>query len=101
MAMANHEEEARPLLSGTPAVADEKLPKPTPPVAASAPLVKANPAPWTADGLPVSHGSVIGEPAARAQWDSSLFACLGRNDEFCSSDLEVCTFSILLPCGSI
>ncbi|XP_039132423.1 cell number regulator 8 [Dioscorea cayenensis subsp. rotundata] len=98
MAMANHEEEARPLLSGTPAVADEKLPKPTPPVAASAPLVKANPAPWTADGLPVSHGSVIGEPAARAQWDSSLFACLGRNDEFCSSDLEVCLLGSFAPC---
>lgn len=51
-------------------------------------LVKGTPAPhsesigyaWAADGL----------PAGRAQWDSSLFACLGRNDEFCSSDVEVC-----------
>nr|DAD26114.1 TPA_asm: hypothetical protein HUJ06_027582 [Nelumbo nucifera] len=47
---------------------------------------------WTVDGLPLGHGSVVGEPVARARWDSSLFACLGRNDEFCSSDLEVCKF---------
>ncbi|KAL7189602.1 hypothetical protein ACSBR1_039282 [Camellia fascicularis] len=45
---------------------------------------------WTADGLPLGNGSVMGEPLRRAQWDSSLFAFLGRNDEFCSSDLEVC-----------
>lgn len=31
----------------------------------------------------------------RAQWNSSLFACLGRNDEFCSSDLEVCEFLLM------
>lgn len=45
---------------------------------------------WTADGLPLAHGSVMGEPMERALWNSSLFACLGRNDEFCSSDVEVC-----------
>lgn len=46
---------------------------------------------WTADGLPLGHASVVGEPMRdRAYWDSSLCACLGRNDEFCSSDLEVC-----------
>lgn len=50
---------------------------------------------WTADGLPLGHGSVIGEPVGRAQWDSGLFSCLGRNDEFCSSDLEVCMFDRL------
>lgn len=49
---------------------------------------------WTADGLPVSHGSVIGEPIGRNQWNSGLFACLGRNDEFCSSDLEVCEYFV-------
>lgn len=47
---------------------------------------------WTADGLPLGHGSVMGEPMGRAQWDSGLLACLGRNDDFCSSDLEVCKF---------
>ncbi|PKI68166.1 cell number regulator 8-like [Punica granatum] len=47
---------------------------------------------WAADGLPV------GEPVGRAQWDSSLFACLGRNDEFCSSDLEVCLLGSVAPC---
>ncbi|XP_042504657.1 cell number regulator 8-like [Macadamia integrifolia] len=53
---------------------------------------------WTADGLPLGHGSVVGEPVARARWDSSLFACLGRNDEFCSSDLEVCLLGSVVPC---
>ncbi|KAL3642554.1 hypothetical protein CASFOL_013369 [Castilleja foliolosa] len=48
---------------------------------------------WTADGLPV------GEPITeRAQWDSDLFSCLGRNDEFCSSDLEVCLLGSVAPC---
>ncbi|CAA0836479.1 PLAC8 family protein [Striga hermonthica] len=42
---------------------------------------------WTADGLPV------GEPMTeRAQWSSGILSCLGTNDEFCSSDLEVCEF---------
>lgn len=50
---------------------------------------------WTADGLPLTHGSVVGEPMGRNPWDSDLLACLGRNDEFCSSDLEVCKFSFL------
>ncbi|KAJ8620925.1 hypothetical protein MRB53_029454 [Persea americana] len=53
---------------------------------------------WTADGLPLGHGSVIGEPVARGQWDSGLFSCLGRNDEFCSSDLEVCLLGSFAPC---
>ena len=53
---------------------------------------------WTADGLPVSHGSVIGEPIGRNQWSSGLFSCLGRNDEFCSSDLEVCLLGSVAPC---
>ena len=34
----------------------------------------------------------------RTQWDSSLCACLGRNDEFCSSDLEVCLLGSMAPC---
>ncbi|KAF7818595.1 cell number regulator 8 [Senna tora] len=53
---------------------------------------------WTADGLPLAHGSVVGEPIGRAQWNSSLCACLGRNDEFCSSDLEVCLLGSVAPC---
>ncbi|XP_031486821.1 cell number regulator 8-like [Nymphaea colorata] len=53
---------------------------------------------WTADGLPLGHASVVGEPVARSQWNSSLFACLGRNDEFCSSDLEVCLLGSFVPC---
>ncbi|XP_058110250.1 cell number regulator 8 [Magnolia sinica] len=53
---------------------------------------------WTADGLPLGHGSVLGEPVARFRWDSSLFACLGRNDDFCSSDLEVCLLGSFAPC---
>ncbi|KAL2502780.1 PLAC8 family protein [Forsythia ovata] len=51
---------------------------------------------WPADGLPLS---VMGEPMIhRAQWDSSLCACLGRNDGFCSSDLEVCLLGSMAPC---
>ncbi|MBA0625265.1 hypothetical protein Godav_010484 [Gossypium davidsonii] len=53
---------------------------------------------WTADGLPLVHGSVVGEPMGRSQWDSSLLACLGRNDEFCSSDVEVCLLGSVAPC---
>ncbi|KAI4349178.1 hypothetical protein L6164_009806 [Bauhinia variegata] len=53
---------------------------------------------WTADGLPLGHGSVVGEPMGRTQWNSSLCACLGRNDEFCSSDLEVCLLGSVAPC---
>ncbi|KAF9665016.1 hypothetical protein SADUNF_Sadunf16G0078300 [Salix dunnii] len=52
----------------------------------------------TVNGLPLSHGSVMGEPMGRTQWDSSLFACLGRNDDFCSSDLEVCLLGSIAPC---
>ncbi|KAE8692479.1 Detected protein of confused Function [Hibiscus syriacus] len=53
---------------------------------------------WTADGLPLVRGSVVGEPMGRSQWDSSLLACLGRNDEFCSSDIEVCLLGSVAPC---
>ncbi|KAJ0262198.1 hypothetical protein HA466_0051710 [Hirschfeldia incana] len=53
---------------------------------------------WTADGLPVSDGSVMGEPIGRNQWSSGLFSCLGRNDELCSSDLEVCVLGSVAPC---
>ncbi|KAJ7523552.1 hypothetical protein O6H91_18G054100 [Diphasiastrum complanatum] len=48
-------------------------------------------------GLPVAS-SVVGAPAPRTPWASSLFACLGSNDEFCSSDLEVCVLGSLVPC---
>ena len=51
---------------------------------------------WTANGLPLNHGSVVGEPMGRAQWNSSICACLGRNDEFCGSDLEVCKSSFMI-----
>ncbi|KAL0338412.1 UNVERIFIED_CONTAM: Cell number regulator 8 [Sesamum angustifolium] len=48
---------------------------------------------WTADGLPV--GELMME---KSQWDSGIFSCLGRNDEFCSSDLEVCLLGSAAPC---
>lgn len=53
---------------------------------------------WTADGLPLGHATVVGEPLGRTQWNSGLFSCLGRNDEFCSSDLEVCLLGSVAPC---
>ncbi|XP_071728478.1 cell number regulator 8-like [Rutidosis leptorrhynchoides] len=56
---------------------------------------------WTADGLPLTNGivNVMGEPLPRAHWDSGIFACLGRNDEFCSSDLEGNWESMRKSCG--
>ncbi|XP_051130589.1 cell number regulator 8-like [Andrographis paniculata] len=46
---------------------------------------------WTADGLPVGQ-------MERTQWNSGIFSCLGRTDEFCSSDLEVCLLGSMAPC---
>ncbi|PIN17938.1 hypothetical protein CDL12_09397 [Handroanthus impetiginosus] len=58
-----------------------------------APPLAAIPMGWTADGLPV------GEPLMeRSQWNSSVFSCLGGNDAFCSSDLEVCLLGSVAPC---
>nr|GMD59677.1 cell number regulator 8 [Ipomoea batatas] len=49
-------------------------------------------------GLPMGHG-VMGEAVLRrAEWDTPLCACLGRNDEFCSSDIEVCVLGGVAPC---
>ncbi|KAK1400127.1 Cell number regulator 8 [Heracleum sosnowskyi] len=54
---------------------------------------------WTVNGLPaLGQVSVVGEPVGRDHWDSSLCACLGRNDDFCSSDLEVCILGSVAPC---
>ena len=109
--MANHDdkndehEESSPLLGNQLGEEDaKKAGKPTD--AKSDGTVEKAPAPvpvnfggygWTADGLPLGHGSVVGEPMGRTHWDSSLFACFGRSDEFCSSDLEVCeSFRVFL-----
>ncbi|KAM7526234.1 hypothetical protein LguiA_016136 [Lonicera macranthoides] len=108
--MAKHEESS-PLLSN---VDDEKkaannkpiIPTATTASPPAAEAVKQSPPSfpagvhygWTADGLPMPQGSVMGEPMRRSQWDSSLFACLGRNDDFCSSDLEVCLLGSVAPC---
>ncbi|CAI9098056.1 OLC1v1034616C2 [Oldenlandia corymbosa var. corymbosa] len=62
--------------------------------------VDPSPMDWTAEGLPLAHGSVVGEPimGRRTPWNSSLCACLGQNDDFCSSDLEVCLLGSVAPC---
>lgn len=44
------------------------------------------------DGVPVGPDDVVGAPVARTPWSSGLLGCLGHNDEFLSSDLEVCKF---------
>lgn len=44
-------------------------------------------------GLPV--GDYV---MPRSQWDSGLFSCLGRQDDFYSSDLEVCLLGTMAPC---
>ncbi|KAA8518780.1 hypothetical protein F0562_016446 [Nyssa sinensis] len=106
--MANSEE-SNPLLPKQPEADDgKKATKPgttttsPPPVAAgklSPPQGPTGlPFRWTADGWALGNASVMGEPFGRSQWDSSLFACLGRNDEFCSSDLEVCLLGSVAPC---
>lgn len=42
---------------------------------------------WTVDGVPV------GDPRVeRAQWETGIFSCIGKKDEFYSSDVEVCEF---------
>ncbi|CAK9188110.1 unnamed protein product [Ilex paraguariensis] len=108
ISMANSEE-SKPLLAKQTEVNDEKKSAKTttttaPPPAAAlvkqlSPQILGGAAyGWTADGLPLDHGSVVGEPMRRAHWDSSLCACLGRNDEFCSSDLEVCLLGSVAPC---
>ncbi|XP_024028721.1 cell number regulator 8 [Morus notabilis] len=95
----NSHEESSPLLGNQVEGAERIDEKPLKASPEAKPTAKS-PAPeeWTADGLPLGHGSVVGEPIGRTQWDSSLFACLGRNDEFCSSDLEVCLLGSLAPC---
>ncbi|XP_068669390.1 cell number regulator 8-like [Aristolochia californica] len=98
--MVNPEEES-PLLPAAGDAADAKRsqveePLKVPTIAVESPPPRAYG--WTAEGLPCSHFSAIGEPVPRRQWDSSILACLGRNDEFCSSDLEVCLLGSLAPC---
>ncbi|XP_059462916.1 cell number regulator 8 [Corylus avellana] len=95
--MANHDdkndkhEESSPLLGNQLGEEDaKKAPAPVP--------MNLGGYGWTADGLPLGHGSVVGEPMGRTHWDSSLFACFGRSDEFCSSDLEVCLLGSVAPC---
>lgn len=86
---ANHRhEEASPLLppgGGGAGAGGKKLnqsPPPSPPEAAKC----------CADGVPVVMGEPLGAPAPpRESWNSGVLSCLGRNDEFCSSDVEVCT----------
>jgi len=86
----NHEEESNPLIPAAVAAApaDEKPPQAPAPEAAKC----------YADGVPV----VMGEPVSahafgglpRESWNSGILSCLGRNDEFCSSDVEVCTWPL-------
>jgi hypothetical protein len=46
-----------------------------------------------ANGVPAGPGGpVMGAPVSRSAWSTGLFSCLGSQDEFCSSDLEVCKF---------
>ncbi|XP_073104710.1 cell number regulator 8-like [Elaeis guineensis] len=92
--MANAEE-ASPLLQHRPDTAttlEETVPPAAPPAAAKRPPESA------ANGVPVECGTVVGEPVARNQWSSGLLSCLGRNDEFWSSDIEVCLIGSMAPC---
>ena len=92
--MENHEESDPFLSKGT----DEKTAKKLGSNAGESPAITGQTIyGWTVNGLPaLGQVSVVGEPVERAHWDSSLCACLGRNDDFCSSDLEVCMSSLSL-----
>ncbi|KAL9399148.1 hypothetical protein Peur_008109 [Populus x canadensis] len=97
----NDGEEASPLLNKNLEEQNDKKPTKVSPDAKTATASPGSALPeygWAVNGLPLSHGNVVGEPMGRNQWDSSLFACLGRNDEFCSSDLEVCLLGSTVPC---
>lgn len=90
-----------PIHNAPPATETKRSPPPPPP---PPPVVgfhhHASSYGWTANGLPFVNGGVnlMGEPLPRGQWDSGLYACLGRNDEFCSIDLEVCILGSVAPC---
>ncbi|KAG8053410.1 hypothetical protein GUJ93_ZPchr0001g30832 [Zizania palustris] len=87
---AKHEE-ASPLLP--PACSGEKIPPSNPPAPDAAKCC--------ADGVPVVMGEPLASPAGgvpRESWNSGVLSCLGRNDEFCSSDLEVCLLGSIAPC---
>ena len=85
------EEERSPLLEedGVERIEKNEVTKDreAPPTIAAAPRSDGG---WTPQGLPLGHITVMGEPVGRGEWGSGLFSCFGRNDEFCSSDLEVC-----------
>ncbi|CAN1274813.1 Cell number regulator 8 [Linum perenne] len=106
LASSNNEdrEESSPLLNKTFQEEEEqstaKNPAKTTAAKSDAPVQGCSAAHhgWTANGLPLGHGSVVGEPMGRGQWDSGICDCLGRNDEFCSSDLEVCLLGSVAPC---
>jgi len=50
-----------------------------------------------AEGVPL-HSPPAGLAASPSPWSTGLFACLGSNDEFWSSDLEVCALGLCAPC---
>ncbi|MCO5599069.1 hypothetical protein L7F22_053168 [Adiantum nelumboides] len=50
-----------------------------------------------AEGVPLLAQLAPGA-APTSPWSTSLFACLGNNDEFFSSDLEVCALGSCAPC---
>eukprot|EP00249_Psilotum_nudum_P013310 c24273_g1_i1 orf=171-827(+) len=50
------------------------------------------------EGVPLHPGTVVGSSVSRTPWSTGLCACMGSNDEFCSSDLEVCVLGTFAPC---
>ncbi|KAL2899702.1 Cell number regulator 8, partial [Bienertia sinuspersici] len=70
------------------------LPPKQPPVPTVAQPQVAETYGWAADGLPMMGQPMMG----RQPWSSGLSSCLGSNDDFCSSDLEVCLLGSVAPC---
>ncbi|KAL8152792.1 hypothetical protein V2J09_010552 [Rumex salicifolius] len=59
------------------------------------PFVAPEKSEWTADGVPLG---VVGEIVGRTPWVTGPSHCLGRQDGFFSSDLEVCLLGSVAPC---
>ncbi|KAG8374251.1 hypothetical protein BUALT_Bualt11G0111900 [Buddleja alternifolia] len=90
--MANYEE-SNPLLPKQEQEADKKDETKPSDKHGGAPPPAAVPIGWTADGLPVGDSMM-----RRSRWESGVLSCIGRNDEFYSSDLEVCLLGSMVPC---
>ncbi|CAN4109626.1 unnamed protein product [Withania somnifera] len=100
--LSNQNNEIKPNKPSSSSSIAGKNPAPSAELEQVKPASTAVPMGWKADGLPMGHSvgpAVVGEPIMRrAQWETALCSCFGNNDEFVSSDFEVCLLGTLAPC---